>query len=62
MALINIGVNPNIIDINGQNVLFNTILQGMKKMRYFLKHLAKRGINFNVVDSRDKTILDEIFT
>ena len=60
LALINIGVNPNIIDINGQNVLFNTILQG-RKNEILLKHLAKRGINFNVVDSRDKTILDEIF-
>ena len=60
MALINIGINLNILDKNGQNVLYNTILQGMKN-EILLKHLAKRGINFNVVDSRDKTILDEIF-
>ena len=34
----------------------------VEKNEILLKHLAKRGINFNVVDSRDKTILDEIFT
>src|SRR5574344_1875129 len=50
----------NALDKNGQNVLYNTILQGMKN-EILLKHLAKRGINLNVVDSRDKSILDEIF-
>ncbi|AXK49627.1 hypothetical protein CRU87_04150 [Aliarcobacter trophiarum LMG 25534] len=60
LALINIGIDVNIIDNHGQNVLYNTILQGMKN-EILLKHLAKRGIDFNICDSREKTILDEIF-
>lgn len=60
LALINIGIDVNIIDKNGQNVLYNTILQGMKN-EILLKHLAKRGVDFNICDSREKTILDEIF-
>src|SRR5574344_610332 len=52
LALINIGINLNVLD--------NTILQGLKN-EILLKHLAKRGINLNVIDNRDKSILDEIF-
>lgn len=60
LLLIDAGINVNIVDNSGQNVLFNTILQGAKN-ELILKHLINKGIRLNVVDIREKTIIDEIF-
>ncbi|RBQ32711.1 hypothetical protein CRU92_03065 [Arcobacter sp. FW59] len=60
LTLIQNGINVNIVDKYGQNVLFNTILQG-EKNQIVLKHLIQRRIDLNIVDQRDKTIIDEIF-
>lgn len=60
LALISKGISVNKLDNYGQNVLFNTVLQGNKN-NIVLKHLIKRGIDLNVIDDRDRTIIDEIF-
>ena len=60
LTLIQSGMNLNIIDLNEQNVLYNTNLRGNKN-QIVLKHLISRGIDLNIIDNRDRTILDEIF-
>lgn len=59
LTLINHGINVNFLDKNGENVLYNAIIQGELNIPV-IEALIKKNINMNVVDNKNRTIIDEL--
>lgn len=57
--LIEKGMDFNICDNESENVLFNTIILGAQNIE-IIDLLIKKGINLNIKDANDRSLLDEI--
>lgn len=58
-VLIQNGININFLDKLGQNVLFNAVLLGNGNLE-IIELLLKKGIDVNIIDNDEKSLLDEI--